>query len=209
MARDYKYRTENRGLYRRGHGSVREAGSMALWRWMLITALIIGIVVLLFYLGTKGESSAGNKPLRQSDPTSTQGGTQPENGAEMAAAKQPEVKPEPHNPQFEFYTVLTDEETVVPDHEIDTRSREERVGQARTTQYHLQAGSYREFKEADQIRANLALMGIESRIEKAKVGNVIWHRIKIGPYARMSSVDAIRSRLRVNGIDAIVIEPGR
>jgi cell division protein FtsN len=171
---------------------------------MLITALIIAFVVFLFYLGSKGGKEADRPPVAQS----TSNKKQAENPNAAAANKKAEVKTEPEIPQFDFYTILPEKEVVVPDHEIDTRSREERVGQAKPTQYILQAGSYKDFREADRLRAKLALMGIESRIEKAKVGSVTWYRIKMGPYTRMNSVSTIRSRLRDNGIDAIVTEIG-
>ena len=51
-------------------------------------------------------------------------------------------------------------------------------------------------------------MGIESKVEKTKVGNIIQNRVKMGPYAKMTSVNAIQSRLRENGIVALVIEVG-
>jgi len=51
-------------------------------------------------------------------------------------------------------------------------------------------------------------MGIESKVEKAKVGNVVWNRVKMGPYTQMTSVSTIRGRLRENGIDVIVMEIG-
>lgn len=207
MPRDYKYRAEDRNINRRRRKSGRE-GSLALWKWMLITALIISFVVFLFYLRSKGDKQVKIQPLSQTIPANKQNKTQPEKNTAAKTEKKAEAKPEPEVPQFDFYTILPEKEVVVPDHEIDTRSREERVGQAKETKYILQAGSYKDFKEADQSRAKLALMGIESRIEKAKVGSVTWYRIKMGPFTRMSSVSNIRSRLRKNGIDAIVTEVG-
>ena len=76
----------------------------------------------------------------------------------------------------------------------------------KTNKYLMQAGSFRQFSEADKLRARLALIGIESRIEKAKVGNTIWNRVKIGPYSNSSSVSVIKKRLKQNGIDIIVTE---
>ncbi len=111
-------------------------------------------------------------------------------------------------PQFDCYTYLPEKEVIVPDHEINTRAREERVGQAKTASYILQAGSFKDFKDADSLRAKLALMGIESKVEKAKVGNTVWNRVKMGPYTQMTSVSTIRTRLRENGIDVIVMEVG-
>jgi len=198
MAKDYKHRTQNKNTssYRQSSGQRK---SLGLWRWMLITALIISFVVFLVYL-----RSTGSKQItpQQNIPTK----------AEEAKVEAPtqEKKPEPGPilPQFDFYTILPEKEVIVPDHEINTRAREERVGQAKTASYILQAGSFREFKDADSLRAKLALMGIESKVEKAKVGNVVWNRVKMGPYTQMASVSAIRSRLRENGIDAVVMEIG-
>ena len=194
MAKDYKHRTQNKNSasYRQNRQS------LSLWRWMLITALIISFVVFLVYLRSSGSKQA---PPQQA-------ATKP-----VAAKNEPpkqETKPEPGPvlPQFDFYTILPEKEVIVPDYEINTRAREERVGQAKNASYILQAGSFREFKDADGLRAKLALMGIESRVEKAKVGNVVWNRVKIGPYTQMASVSTIRARLRENGIDVIVTEVG-
>jgi cell division protein FtsN len=207
MARDYKYRAQDPRGSARGRRPKPKDG-LALWRWMLITALIIGFVVFLFYLVSKG----GQNP----EPVLASNSPAPANPAAGSAAKpddktklKVEAVPQPEGPQFDFYTYLPKKEIVVPDHEITTRTREERVGKAKAARYILQAGSYKEAAEADNLRAKLALMGIESRIERAKVGNVTWHRVTLGPYTRMASVSVIRSRLRQNGLDVIVTELGQ
>jgi cell division protein FtsN len=113
----------------------------------------------------------------------------------------------PVEPHFDFYTILPSVEVVIPDHEIKTRIREEKIGAGdQTAKYIMQAGSFRDTPEAEELKAKLTTMGIESRIEKAQVGEVMWYRVKVGPYAGMSSVMAIKSQLRSQGIDAIVLE---
>jgi cell division protein FtsN len=166
---------------------------------MLITALIISFVVFLVYL-----TSSGSKQVtpQQAIPA------KPETAKVEAPVQEKKPEPGPVLPQFDFYTILPEKEVVVPDYEINTRTREERVGQAKTASYILQAGSFKDFKDADSLRAKLALMGIESKVEKAKVGSVVWNRVKMGPYTQMASVSTIRARLRENGIDAIVMEVG-
>jgi cell division protein FtsN len=132
------------------------------------------------------------------------------NGTRQSKEEQkPEVKSGPKMPQFDFYTILPEKEVVVPEYEIKTRAREERVGKAKETHYLMQAGSFKTFKEADRLRAKLALMGIESKVEKAKVGSVNWYRVKMGPYVQTDSVNTIRARLRQNGIDVIITETGQ
>jgi len=192
MAKDYKHRAQNKNAHR------RNSGSLSLWRWMLITALIISFVVFLVYLRSTGSTQVTPQDVP----------AKPEEAKAEAPKQEKKPEPGPVLPQFDFYTILPEKEVIVPDYEINTRAREERVGQAKITSYILQAGSFRDFKDADSLRAKLALMGIESKVEKAKVGNVVWNRVKMGPYTQMASVSTIRNRLRENGIDAVVMEVG-
>lgn len=113
----------------------------------------------------------------------------------------------PEEPRFDFYTILPSLEVIVPEHEIKARIREERVGDLKKDgKYIMQAGSFREFAEAKRLKDRLIAMGVESRIEKAQIGEVIWNRIKIGPYSGMNTVMAIKTRLRNSGIDTLVLE---
>jgi cell division protein FtsN len=128
-------------------------------------------------------------------------------------------------PQFEFYTILQEKEVVVPEHEIVTRTRAEVVTvptdapidataptipvetQTKSTiAYVMQAGSFKNSIDAEKMRTNLESMGIEARVERAKVGEAVYHRVKMGPYTQMTSVSAIRTRLKQSGIDVIVTE---
>lgn len=194
MARDYKHR---------GRASSRKSQPqpVAGWKWGAIVTLIALFAAFLVFL----QVSAPERP----DKASVIKKPEPAKPVSKPKQQKPaEQKAEPEGPRFDFYTILPEKEVVVPDYEIKTRVREERVGKAKPAKYILQAGSFRNFKEADSLRAKLALMGIESRVEKAKVGNVIWNRVKMGPYSQMSSVTTIKSRLKQNGIDVMVTEIG-
>ena len=190
MARDYKYRaSQNRKKPKKT--------SVAWWKWILIVILISLFVLFLIFLNN---STPNAKSGQQTKSISTSKQTKKTKSPPKHQNKKQE------EPRFDFYTILPETEIIVPDYEINTRSREEQFGKAKSSKYIMQAGSFRDFKEADKLRAQLALMGIESRVEKAKVGNVIWNRVKMGPYTRSSSVSAIKKRLRSNGIDVIVTE---
>lgn len=198
MTRDYKPRVIERRAQGKTAAERRQQfdrnSKIGIWRWMLITAIIIAFVVFLVYLWSTG--------TKQTIPDKAGA----ENTVITKEEQKPEVKPGPKAPQFDFYTILPEKEVVVPEYEIKTRTREERVGKAKETHYIMQAGSFKTFKEADQLRAKLALMGIESRVQKAKVGSVNWYRVKMGPYAQTDSVNTIRARLRQHGIDALITE---
>ena len=229
MARDYKHRAHSAKKAPRRQ-PLDQPQSIGLWKWMLITALIISFVVFLVYLRSTGSKQVKPEQISQVIPIKPEAvkneapkqeqKPEPARNTEPKQEKKPEpakpkaemkAMPEPEvvAPQFDFYTILPEKEVVVPDYEINTRAREERVGQAKKASYIMQAGSFKEFKDADSLRAKLALMGIESRVEKAKIGNVTWNRVKMGPYDRMASVSSIRARLRQDGIDVIVTEASR
>lgn len=219
MARDYKHRVQS-ASYANSRRRPKKS-SNAFWRWLLVAGLIVGFAMALNMIGeivpkllgadkTETEKPADDK-LNQEIAIKPQSPAEPE----KKQAQQPEAKPEatpeePEEPRYDFYTILPQAEVVVPDYEIKTRVREELVGKAnKATKYVMQAGSFREAPEAERHKAKLALLGIESRVEKAKVGNVIWHRVKIGPYDNPSSVSTIKELLQKNGIGVIVTETGK
>lgn len=188
MGRDYKYRAnQNR--------KKPVQTKVSWWKWVLIFILIALFVVFLNYLRT-----APTEIKTKQQTTSAQ------TTKKIAQAKPRHQNNKTQEPRYDFYTILPETEFIVPDYEINTRSREEQLGKGKTTKYLLQAGSFREFDEADKLRARLALMGIESRVEKATIGKVVWNRVRMGPYSRSSSVSVIKKRLRKNGIDIIVTE---
>jgi cell division protein FtsN len=74
--------------------------------------------------------------------------------------------------------------------------------------YMLQAGSYRNFADADRVRAQLALQGIESKIQRVSVDNDTWHRVRIGPISDLAELNRTRAKLRQADIEALVIKVG-
>jgi cell division protein FtsN len=203
MSRDYKPRGQGKYAGQRRKKFDRQPG-IGLWKWMLITAIIIAFVVFLVYLRSTGSKQINPQQISQTMPNKP-GAVNPVTSKEE---QKPEAKPDPKIPQFDFYTILPDKEVVVPEYEIKTRTREERVGKAKGTHYIMQAGSFKTFKEADQLKAKLTSMGIASKVQKAKVGIVNWYRVKMGPYVQTDSVNTIRARLRQHGIDVIITETG-
>ncbi len=189
MPRDYKHRAQARKNNR------KQSSTIAWWKWLLVVLIIAVFVGFLNFLRTTTpETSAPEvKPAK----------TRPVKKLKKPVAKKAPAKTE--KPHFEFYTRLP-KETVVTDYEIKTRVREERVGKNKPASYLIQAGSFRKFDDADRRRAQLALMGFESHIEKVRIGNTVWHRIKLGPFSRPSAVSTIQSRLKQEGIDVIITE---
>ncbi|WP_150051307.1 MULTISPECIES: SPOR domain-containing protein [Methylomonas] len=203
MARDYKHRVQSSAY----SASRRQAAKQPpLWRrWLLVLALIAVFGAFLHIVSRKVEELLAS---RSGEPAQTN----------VSELKTPEQPPDPKpvaavqpvvEPRYDFYTILPQAETVIPDYEIQSRVREELVGKSKAVRYVMQAGSFREGAEAERHKAKLALLGIEARVEKAKVGSAIWHRVKIGPYDNPSSVAKIKELLQKNNIGVVVTEQGQ
>jgi len=72
----------------------------------------------------------------------------------------------------------------------------------------LQAGSYKNFADADRVRAKLALLGIESNVQKVTVDTDTWHRIRIGPISKLDDLNRMRQTLHKADIDVLEIRVG-
>lgn len=218
MARDYKHRVQS-ASYANSRRRPKKTPNMR-WRWVLVLMLIVMFVVFLNMVRNMIPELLGAKPaatvteqdspikqlldvLPKSTPSPTPQPSAEKKNAESTAPVEPE------EPRYDFYTILPQAETVIPDYEIKSRVREELVGKSKPAKYVMQAGSFREAAEAERHKAKLALLGIQARVEKAKVGNVIWHRVKVGPYDNPSSVSTIKELLQKNGIGVIVTETGQ
>ena len=132
----------------------------------------------------------------------------PEPAARSERAVSDEENGEDSGRQFDFYEMLPKFEVVVPEREKaegpDSRSTPiERPGA-----YVLQAGSYRNFADADRVRAQLALQGIESKVQRVSIDNDTWHRVRIGPVSDLAELNRTRAKLRQADVEALVIRVG-
>jgi cell division protein FtsN len=109
---------------------------------------------------------------------------------------------------YTFYDRLKNFEVVIPEKEKDVHRDLKPAPETRPGTYVLQAGSYRNFADADQVRARLALQGVESKVQKVTVDADTWHRVRIGPITNLDELNRIRTRLRQADVDALVIRVG-
>jgi len=73
--------------------------------------------------------------------------------------------------------------------------------------YYLQAGAFQTAADADNLKARLALAGIEARVLTADLPEgKIWHRVRVGPLRGVDEVGRVRERLKQNQIDATLIK---
>jgi cell division protein FtsN len=110
--------------------------------------------------------------------------------------------------RFTFYDILPNFEMVTPDEEPVAASSSVPSAIVEPGLYVLQAGSFSTHEDADRRRAELALHGIESHIQRVKVNDRNYHRVYIGPTEDLDELNMLRSRLRAAEIDVLRIRLG-
>ena len=73
--------------------------------------------------------------------------------------------------------------------------------------YMIQAGSFQNASDADNMKAKLALIGLMANVEPTAIPDKgTWYRVRLGPYASLGEINHIRSQLASNGVDATLIK---
>jgi cell division protein FtsN len=184
VARDYKQRRRPR----------REATPG--WVWFA-AGLGLGLAVALgVHLRKPG-------PVTDGAPVASRSARPASQKAEEAGA---EAEPVPES-GFDFYTMLPDLEVVVPEEET-RRSLEAGRPPAQPLaagRYWIQAGSFRNPRDAERRKAELGLLGYASSVQSVDIQGQTWHRVRIGPLASAAEAEAARQRLADNGIGALAV----
>lgn len=115
---------------------------------------------------------------------------------------------EPQRSRFEFYEMLPNFEVIIPEEEPDVEVDIEPQAVVQPGVYVLQAGSFSAYEDADRRRAELALQGIESSIQRVMIDDKTYHRVRIGPTNDLDELNLLRSRLRAAKIDVLRIRLG-
>lgn len=185
MARDYKH----------SKGGGRASGMSAGGGFIIGLSLGLAVAVAVHLYHRRASTNS----VTQAVPLATE---------KAEGAPKPTPESAEADTEYEFYDVLPKLEVVVPNKE--TRGNNAAAGAIDTPgSYVLQAGSYRNFVDADRVRAQLALQGIESSVQKVTVDADTWHRVRIGPINNLSQLEETRRKLREAQIDAMVIRMGK
>jgi cell division protein FtsN len=197
--------------YAKASSREKKPGQLPGWVWML-GGLAIGLfVAFLVYLNNTqkpGQKNALAKVLEQTisdvrEVKKQQVDTPPAAPPAKETRETPAEKPKP---SFDFYYILPELEVAVPEQELAAQHNKPESQIDGDVEYILQAGSFKQLEQADQLKAKLAIQGIESSIQSVSINSDTWHRVRIGPIRNVSKLDQVRKRLRDSGIAAIVVK---
>ncbi len=171
--------------------------------WMLFG---LGVGLAVAFAVYMNDRQPGVVPVAAApEPASMQNAID-DNGETVAAAKPPEKgDTEKKDKRFTFYDILPNVEILTDESRPEVEADVEPQAIEEPGVYVLQAGSFSTHQDADRRRAELALQGIESHIQRVKLNDRNYHRVYIGPTDDLDELNMLRSRLRAAQIDVFRI----
>lgn len=110
------------------------------------------------------------------------------------------------NRDFDFYTILPRGGDTPPSAAAPATTP---TGEAppRVERLYLQVGAFENPAEADNMKALLAINGIEAVAQRTQLedGRVV-HRVRVGPFARPEDMSSVRARLAAAGVSGTVVQ---
>lgn len=70
----------------------------------------------------------------------------------------------------------------------------------------LQAGSFQNAKDAENLKASLALMGQEASVQQVMLADKVWYRVRLGPFASNDAAGKTKAELAKSGIEASLVK---
>jgi cell division protein FtsN len=172
------------------------------WLWMMF-GLSLGLsVAFAVYVKDRQPTEPDPKDVPQAASLQNILDDNGEGTADESAAAEPAER------RFMFYDMLPKFEVIIPEQEPNVAADIEPHAVVEPGLYVLQAGSFSTYADADRRRAELALHGIESQIQRVTIDDKTYHRVRIGPTNDLDKLNVLRSRLRSAQIDVLRIRLG-
>lgn len=116
-------------------------------------------------------------------------------------------------PRFEFHDILVGKQPAVPGTAPAAAPVPAPAAPAAEAKpaakdiFFLQAGAFQKPADADNLKAKLALLGIEATVQEAEVADKgKMHRVRVGPIAGTEEMNRVRNQLAEGGVQATVVK---
>lgn len=188
MTKDYKRTDRGRGSRGSGHS--------------LLVGILIGLVLGLgIALAVAWYINKAPSPFLSRTP--------PQPSAEKPApaatrSEDKSARPSDAKPRFDFYKILPGVDEPATEQQLKDAQKK---APAAKEAFFLQAGAFQNASDADNMKARLALLGVEATIQTASVPDKgVWHRVRIGPYTSVEQLNQARETLKHNGVETTLIK---
>ena len=189
MSKDYKRPNRKSGRNKNGSGSLLIG--------ILIGLLLgLGIALAVAWYINKMPTPFLNRsgpPAKSASPESAK--------TDDRSGKAPDGKP-----RFDFYKILPGTEEPVTEKQFNEAQQKPSTALAREA-FFLQAGAFQNAPDADNMKARLALLGVEAEVQTTPLPDKgLWHRVRTGPYTTIEDLNRTRDMLKQNGIETTLLK---
>ena len=118
------------------------------------------------------------------------------------------TKGEDGKPRFDFYRILPGQEEPVSDKQLKDAAKQGTKSTAEPSKeaYFIQAGAFQNPADADNLKAKLAMLGLEANVEPTTVPEKgVMYRVRLGPYGKIDEINKIRTQLAQSGIEPALV----
>jgi len=185
--------------YKRPEPEPRSSGSSLLIGILIGLVLGLGIALAVaWYINKMPSPFLIRTPPPKSEPAKG-AAVDPGRSGEVTV-KKPEAKP-----RFDFYKILPATEEPATDRQ--PKDFPKKVTVVTSEKFYLQAGAFQGATDADNLKARLALLGVEATIQTTTLPDKgLWHRVRVGPYTSIEELNRTRDTLRQNGVETALIK---
>jgi cell division protein FtsN len=141
---------------------------------------------------------------RLADSTAVKNGvSQTQKNVQASGIEDKTAKAADGKPRFEFYKILPGAEEPVTEQQLKQAAQKP----LSKDKYFLQAGSFQNADDADNLKAKLAMLGVEASVQAADLSDKgIWHRVRVGPFTKIDDINQVRASLQQNGVKSSLIK---
>ena len=105
-------------------------------------------------------------------------------------------------PRFEFYKVLTDKPDGMSSAKAGAKPADKSAPKENEA-YFLQAAAFNNADDADNLKARLAMLGLEANVQSATHNDKQVFRVRLGPFKSAEEMSKASAVLKQNGVSAI------
>ena len=178
------------------------------WVWMLF-GLAIGLVVAAGVYFRRVPAPAEHAASAERSPSAAERTARRNpsgRGAATSGDAQKGDAAKAGEQHFDFYDILPQYEVVLPEVETAAGPSARAKPVDEPGSYVLQAGSFSAASDADKLQASLALLGIESRVQRVTIDDDVYHRVRIGPITDLEKLNRIRRQLHDAHVNAMLMK---
>jgi len=150
-----------------------------------IKAKLIGVLVIFLIVAfTYGLWFLKTSPITK-EPLQTKS---------QIAVKKEQYLPKPPKEKWTYVENLKTKEIEVGQYEVK-----------KSGPYKMQCGSFKTSAQAESLKAKIAFVGIESKIQTAQGKSHTWYKVVLGPYTKKRTAEQNKHKLRNNNINGCQI----